>query len=438
MKSPTPSLISCCCRELTARVRGTACWRHAVLVVLLALPGLGSGAAPAAATPPPQRMVAQRACNAIAGRVGEASGPPVFLASYPDAQRDGEAALGTAAFTYDNALAVIALIACHKLPQAERIGAALRDAALAGPRLRNAYRAGPVKGQVLPNGWWDAKSNRWLEDPQQFGTATGNVAWAGLALLALHAATGEPRWRDAAEHLAQWIATNTASPHGTPGFTGGIHGFDDHPETLAWQSTEHNIDATALFTWLARDSTTGPWRSSARSARAFVASQWDAGTQHFLVGTLPGGGENTGVSALDVQLWALLLPAAAPAWKQDMHYVEAHYNVPGGFDFNTDRDGLWVEGTAQAALVYRTLGDTARADALLTTINGQFAPDGYLYATREARITTGLALSPSSPDADFYYYHQPHLGATAWAALAALDWNPFVAHGRGAAGSRAR
>lgn len=420
------------------RMRDRTRWRRTTLTPLAALFVFGSAAAPAAAPSQPQRIVAQRACNAIAGHVGDASGPPVFLASYPDARAGGEPALGTAAFTYDNALAVIALIACHKLPQAERIGAALRDAALAGPRLRNAYRAGPVKGKVLPNGWWDAKSNRWLEDPQQFGTATGNVAWAGLALLALNTATGEPRWRDAAEHLAQWIASNTARHAGAPGFTGGINGFDDHPETLAWKSTEHNIDATALFTWLARDTKAGLWQQSAHSARAFVASQWNAGTQHFMVGTLPDGHENTGVSALDVQLWALLLPGAAPAWKHDMHYVETHYNVPGGFDFNTDRDGLWVEGTAQAALVYRSLGDHTKADALLTTLNGQFAPGGYLYATREARITTGLALSPSSPGADFYYYHQPHLGATAWAALAALDWNPFVAYGSSAAASRAR
>lgn len=377
-----------------------------------------------------QPRVAKRACAAIAAHVGATSGPPIFLASYPQAGRDSEPALATAAFTYDNALAVIALIACNKLPQARRVGEALRAAALDGSRLRNAYRAGPVTDKVLPNGWWDAKSNRWLEDPQQFGTATGNVAWAGLALLALHAATGEPRWRDAAERLAQWIVDHTASSDGAPGFIGGIDGFDDHTEKLGWKSTEHNIDAAALFTWLARDSKSGTWQQSAHHARRFVASQWDAGTGHFLVGTLPGDGENTGVSALDVQLWAQLLPGAQPQWRRAIRYVETNYHVPGGFDFNTDRDGLWLEGTAQAALVYQVLGEPGKAEALFASIDSQFAPDGYVYATREARITTGLALGPNSTHADFYYYHQPHLGATAWTALAARDWNPFVAHAR--------
>jgi hypothetical protein len=61
------------------------------------------------------------------------------------------------------------------------------------------------------------------------------------------------------------------------------------------------------------------------------------------------------------------------------------------------------------------------------TIDRQFAPSGYVYATREPRITTGLALSADSTSADFYYYRRPHLGATAWAALAGLGRNPFAA-----------
>lgn len=161
-----------------------------------------------------------------------------------------------------------------------------------------------------------------------------------------------------------------------------------------------------------------------------MASQWDPATGQFLVGTLPEGGENTGISVLDVQLWAQLLPNAPPQWRRATPYVEAHYHVVGGFDFNSDRDGLWLEGTAQAALVYQVLGEPTKAKALFASIDTQFAPDGYLYATREARLTTGLALGPKSTHADFYYYHQPHLGATAWAALAARDWNPFVAHRR--------
>jgi hypothetical protein len=35
-------------------------------------------------------------------------------------------------------------------------------------------------------------------------------------------------------------------------------------------------------------------------------------------------------------------------------------------------------------------------------------------------------LSPTSTTDDFFYFRLPHLGATAWAAIAATGWNPFT------------
>ena len=48
-----------------------------------------------------------------------------------------------------------------------------------------------------------------------------------------------------------------------------------------------------------------------------------------------------------------------------------------------------------------------------------------LFATPEKRIQTGLSIGPDSKTEDFYYFHLPHLGATAWAVLAATGWNQF-------------
>jgi hypothetical protein len=113
-------------------------------------------------------------------------------------------------------------------------------------------------------------------------------------------------------------------------------------------------------------------------------------------------------------------------WDASIQYVEQHYAASGGFDFNDDRDGIWWEGTAQAALAYRALGRSHEADRLLSEINGQFSPGGFVWASSQVRLTTGLGLSPASTTDDFYYYRLPHLGATAWAALAAVGWNPFT------------
>ncbi len=378
--------------------------------------------------------LAAKTCATLTARVDEIPGSgSVFLRSYDNAFAAGptsEPALSVAAFTYDNALAVIALHACGQRGQALRIGEALLDAAnldRAGRkgRLRNTYRAGAQKQRPIPPmGWWDVVENRWLEDPYQVGTATGNVAWAGLALLTLAEATGEKRFREGAAGLARWVVEHTADPRGPGGFNGGVQGFDNAPQALTWKATEHNTDLVALFDRLGGG---GEWAAPAKAARGFLDALWAAGGDHFPVGATPDGVTvSRATSGLDAQLWPLLLRDAPTGWRAALAYAERAHGVEGGFDFNDDRDGVWVEGTAQAALAYRAVGRKADADRLFADLLQDVSPGGFLWATRSAILTTGLAIGPESKTADFLYYRRPHLGATAWAALAAQGWNPFT------------
>jgi hypothetical protein len=300
------------------------------------------------------------------------------------------------------------------------------DRSGAAGRIRNAYRPGPVTERpVPPMGWWSDQDGRWVEDPYQVGSATGNVAWAALALLTV--GSGDDRYRAAAARLMHWVVATTLDPRTPAGFTGGLYGYDDTAERLTWKSTEHNTDLAAVFGWLARFEPGKGWQAQADIARAFVAAAWDEASGHFWVGTSPDGvTPNRHNAGLDAQLWPLLLPDAPKDWRRSVCYVEQHHAASGGFDFNDDRDGAWWEGTAQAALAYRALGRASDADRLLAAIDGQFSPGGFVWASSRARLTTGLGLSPASTTDDFYYYRLPHLGATAWAALAAIGWNPFT------------
>jgi hypothetical protein len=117
---------------------------------------------------------------------------------------------------------------------------------------------------------------------------------------------------------------------------------------------------------------------------------------------------------------------APPNWRRAILWAESHHGVDGGFDFNDDRDGMWIEGTAQASLVCRALGQTEKAEAMLRIIKEHVSPGGLLFATNHDSFTTGLAVGPQSDTADFLYHRWPHLGATAWAALAEIGWNPFT------------
>lgn len=395
--------------------------RHAGCAAWLAVVGLLLAVATGGCSRP-VATVAESGCAALKQRVAAIPGDgALLLRSYDgeDGAAPSQPALATAAFVYDESLAVIALLACDAAPQALRIGEALRLAASTDTRLRNVYRAGAVDNEVLRNGWWDDTQQRWVEDPYQAGTSTGNVAWAGLAMLALHEATRDSTWLDTAKVLGRWIVDNQADSRGAGGFRGGLDGFDDAPAALAWKSTEHALDLVALFDGLAARDANVPWSAHAAAARAFVESQWDESGGYFGIGTEADGVTgNRQSSALDVQLWAQLVRDPSPQWRQALDYAERAHAVDCGFDFNADRDGIWLEGTAQAALAYRLLGNDAAADRALACVQGQFAPGGLVHATREPRVSTGLA-------ADAYYFRMPHLGATAWATLAALGRNPY-------------
>jgi hypothetical protein len=368
--------------------------------------------------------------QAVAARVRGSEA--IFIRSYEPGANEAVLPMGlvTSAFVYDNALALIALVACGDVSDARPIGnalvsATLRDRSFGDGRIRNAYRAGAVgEGAPLLPGWWDERNKLWAEDAAQDGTSTGNVAWAALALLTLHQATQDPKYLTGARRLIDWVLANTAC--GTEGFCGGFHGYDPQQVRLTWMSSEHNVDVAAAASWLFRLTREPAYDEAAKRARGLLDRTFRG--DHFLLGTKPDGSlADAGLLALDVQLWPWMAAADAPAaWRKGLGFAQAHLSVDGGFDFNGDRDGVWVEGTAQAALAYRIDGNRAAGAQLLAGLTADRTPSGLLNATRGPRLTTGLSIDPTGSTPDFFYYKRPHLGATAWAVLAETGWNPFT------------
>lgn len=383
--------------------------------------------------------LARTLCRSLSEAVDASGTGPVFVASYRPGPGEAEvpASLRSSAFTYDNALAAIALIACGEVDRARRIGDALlaalsRDRTFSDGRVRNAYRAGSVGQGLLPlPGWWDAQQALWAEDAYQDGTATGNVAWAALTLLTLDAVAPSGGYRTGARRMLAWITNQTIDPREPKGYSGGVDGFDPNQTRLTWKSTEHNLDVHAVAAWLHRLDGRAEDAATATTARSFLDAVYAPEPGVFRLGTTPQGTvQPTTHIALDTQLWPLIGVIDAPeSWRRALDFAERNLATRGGFDFNEDRDGLWVEGTAQAALTVRALGRPAEAKRLLATLAGQVSPTGFLFATDVARLTTGIAVGPASAGPDFYYFRRPHLGATAWGVLATLGWNPFTGRG---------
>ncbi|MBB3315156.1 hypothetical protein FHT77_000998 [Rhizobium sp. BK181] len=384
-----------------------------------------------------RRQLACSLCDGLAAQMsGEPEQPFIFRSFEP--ANGGSAlhpALENTGFTYDNAVALMALYGCQRKKEARRVADALvlaleTDRHYHDGRLRNAYRSGPVtpgkEGMLLP-GYWNTTSNSWIEDGYQVGSATGSTAWGALALLMAFEETEQPAYLDAARKIMDWIHRSTADPRNA-GYFGGYFGHEPTPERMTWKSTEHNLDVYAADRWLAQLDEGGDWPHQGDRALQFLKAMWNEGEGRFFIGSVPdSNAPNIEMSGLDAELWPLI---AVPDFKgkasRVIEWTEIHHGVDGGFDFNSDRDGIWLEGTAQAALVLRLTGQPAKAEPLFKTIEAQRSPGNLIYATVNEQLSTGLQVGPNSAPGDFKYYRLPHVGATGWAVLAALDLNPFV------------
>ncbi len=398
----------------------------------------------AATTPNPGRAeqtvdtVACAACQSFANRLALFGQGPAFLASY-EARPEGDPLLPVlrdVAFVYDNALVIVALIGCGQISAATPIGDALlyaidNDRHYRDGRLRNAYKAGPIEDLTKPApmpGYRDEETGTWREDAYQAGTATGSTAWAALALLNLHRTTGETRYLDGAKRIMRWINTLTFDSHGPGGYRGGFYGFEPTPRRIGWKSTEHNIDVYAANRWLAETTGKGVWRRHAARALTFVAAAWSVHDAQFHIGTGSDGATwNREQTGLDAQLWPLIAaPQVVAKSDRAIDATLSGFGVDGGLDFNTDRDAAWLEGTAQGALVLKAFGRNDEARSMLRIVMENRVGDGLIYASSKDRLTTGLTTGPDSDAPEFFYFRLPHIGATAWAALAGTGWNPFT------------
>jgi hypothetical protein len=323
------------------------------------------------------------------------------------------------AYVYDNAVVGLALLSSADMQGAVCIASALalaqrQDRFFHDGRLRNAYRAGPAptQGNYPLAGWWDDAKSRWLEDGYQAGTATGVLAWALLLWIAL----GKD-YREPAERAADFVQAHLRGPRG---YTGGFVGFEPTPQRVAWVSTEHNIDLAAAFAALGR-------RDAAAHAADFVASMWQASEGRFAIGLRPDGTLNE-ASAIDANLWPLLAKNAKADWHKALAWVLAQHGLPpgpnaNGVDFNTDRDGIWLEGTAMTALACKRAG--LPAARLMATLRANTSPSGLIYASTIPQLTTGLSTGLDEHAADFTYFRRPHIAPTAWAMLASTNTSPF-------------
>jgi hypothetical protein len=366
---------------------------------------------------------------------------PMFLASFASEPPGAEGSfLNPFAYLYDNALAVLALTRAGRHERARQIADAMvyaygHDRHYHDGRLRNAYAAGrpaSFPGWLSPDGreharlpsFYDAAEKKSVEEKTAVSTSTGNLAWAMLALLEVAKnAPGRPEYLETAAGIAEFVLT-LKNPEG-PGFTGGYEGWEPDPARLGYLSTEHNVDLVSAFSRLFELTSDPRHEEAANSARDFVLSMYDRDAGRFYTGTLADGVTvSKGPVPLDVNTWAILaLKGDFPDGEKVLAFVESNMRVGGGYDFDADKDGVWLEGTAQAALAYKELGRDEKYREILAYLESVALPDGSLTAADRDGVTTGFTVGGS--DSPWLYFRRRHLGATAWLAFAQAGYNPL-------------
>lgn len=394
---------------------------------------------------------------------------PRLAQSYAD-----ELGLFSTAFVYDTSLAIVALAASGRredLATARTLGDGLVYAATHDPtyhdgRLRQAYNVGPYVfydgnpqpyGFVLPDG---TANIGW-----QFGflgTAVGDMAWPGIALLQLHACTRDRSYLATAVGIGEWIVNRTTSSQPLGGFSFGVNGAD---ESIPNQSTEHNIDCVAFFTFLYQATGQRRWKDAARRARAFVELMWEPDGGFFYTGTNDGVEINRNPLPLDPQTWSWLALrerkyARALDWATEtlattddgstnLSQLPAGTSI-SGVTFSTAsltstasyngitvyQDGVWLEGTAQLATALRDRDlrhDRRTTEWLLSQLRTAQSEVGAGQRVGGATLPTGGGVVAASSLIDtgfgFGYFQVQHVGATSWFLFADGGSNPFVRGG---------
>lgn len=387
-----------------------------------------------------------------------------------------QAGLFSTAFTYDNALAVLAQLAggtAGGRARAVVLGDALLYAQEHDPvyddgRLRQAYNVGPYTffdGSLQPDGFVRADGTANVGTQFGFtGTAVGDMAWAGIALSALARRTGARRFLDGAVRIGTWIERIGRTDEPLGGYKFGVNGAD---EKLPFTSTEHNTDLVCLFGRLALLTGDRVWRERRARAEAFVKKMWEPAGGFFYTGTNDGVTVNKSPIPEDTQTWTHLaldsrsysrsLDWAAAELAVLDHADRRNSTVPAGqtyegvtfssaslvanedapiaeFQPKPDRNGVWFEGTAHLALALRDrdgrrdeasarrlVASIERAQDLLgagQTVGGRALPDRSGVVSASSPLDTGFG---------FGYYPYRHVGATAWYLLAATRTNPLRA-----------
>jgi hypothetical protein len=401
-----------------------------------------------------------------------------LVQSFSDSQQ-----LGSTAFVYDNALAILAYLERGKRDDLERarllgdsfLYAQANDPTYSDGRLRQAYWVGaftlPFASNdsyfVRPDGLVNLVGAPWFFQ----GSSVSDMCWVALALARLYARSRESRYLEGSLALGKWIVDNAFDTEGLGGYSYGVDAMNNRLGLK--KLTEHNVDVYGLFTNLLGPLTgDATWMRLGNHALEFIERLWNAQGGFFYTGSNDGRTIDTSVVLEEVQsesYLALLERRYEDAldWsKTNLIATDTPQSLNGkltgnlrlnGVTFSDvsrratmranpddslpDPDAVWLEGTAHmaAALMARRRaarrdlpsfhGDVATASEYSSQIllaQSQLA-GGQTVNGLEIPAGSGVVAASSvlNTGTGFSYYPNVHLAATSWYLIASSSGNPY-------------
>jgi len=367
---------------------------------------------------------------------------PHFLESYiTKNEKTFDQVLRNTAFLYDNALVLLAFLQ-RRTPEDLWRADVLANTFIycqnydydfqgqrADYRLRNAYRSGdliePNEGWARFSSYYDDSLKITREDPGNRGSSTGNLAWSMIALLNYAKVRNSNDALQAAKRLGDWILKYNKAIDQKQGFFGGVEYLGGGGYVrVPWKSTEHNLDAYVAFSLLFDATRDTVWSNAAKHSLSFINSMYNNQGPYFWIGTIDATQINESPLVEDVQTWGLMVLRDRfyrPIIKWVLDNCRVQADGFDGIDFDTDRDGVWFEGTAHLALALWMANDS---------LNYIHFVDQLRKAQVQAINTDGLGIVAASHDGvttglNWKYYNRLHIGATAWYIFAETKWNPY-------------
>ena len=295
-------------------------------------------------------------------------------------------------YTYDQAVAAMAFTAKGDLGSARNVLDALQGLQHADGSWNSAYsctRKSPLAGQRY----------------------VGSIAWVALAVAHYERRSGDAvSYHNMAERAIDWFLLFRQSDGGING------GLDADGIPLPWASTEHNQDAYAVLAYFSHP-------VEAAAVKSFLDNVvWDGTDSRWLQG------RSDTADPLDVNPLGVCALGAAGAhdYQLALNYALAHHRNTqvwrsgrtrtrvDGFDFDSDQNDIWLEGTAQMAEAFRVAGRNTDSDYFLQQIVKIQQSDG------------GIPYSVKGTfNGDFTMSTKTAVASTGWFILAVEGVNPL-------------